>query len=329
MSIIIRPDISIIIPVYNAAKWLPRCLDSIRQQTFDNFEVMIVNDASSDNSLKIAMAYARRDNRLVIINKEKNGGTMSARESGYQKAQGKYITFSDADDYFPKNAFQILYDKITADHSDIVFGGYTIINNGQSERIRTRQIQINSSSEEIQTLFLKRKLPYTLWGNIYSVNLFRDYSPAAYPGMTNAEDRMLLVQLVSQAKRFSSVSSSCYNYCLNNESNSHPRISEHLLKNIMFSNDWCYQYLIKIGVYSGYVLSYHLYRIRYLLEIGYKFNDIQQFTLLDKKLYTFTSARNHVNLYFAIHYLLLQKSKLYANCYSGLRSIYHTLSEQI
>ena len=169
-----KPEISVIIPVYNAEKWISRCLESIIKQTFKNFEVIIVNDASQDKSFEIVKQYILKDDRIIIINKEKNEGTMSARESGYIKAKGKYIIFSDADDYFPQNAFQILYDTIITDKSDIVFGGYTIINNNMSQKNIIRYIPTNSSSEEIQNLFLEQKIPYTLWGNIYSTNLFKN-----------------------------------------------------------------------------------------------------------------------------------------------------------
>ena len=80
-----KPEISVIIPVYNAEKWISRCLESIIKQTFKNFEVIIVNDASQDKSFEIVKQYILKDDRIIIINKEKNEGTMSARESGYIK----------------------------------------------------------------------------------------------------------------------------------------------------------------------------------------------------------------------------------------------------
>lgn len=322
-----EPDISIVIPVYNGEKWIVRCLNSILKQTFGNFEIIIVNDASSDKSLEIAMGHAQEDSRIVIINNKKNEGTMFARESGYKSAQGKYIIFSDADDYFPENAFQILYDKITVDNSDIVFGGYTLVGNNQSEINVIREIPSGCSSNEVQYLLLQHKLPNTLWGNIYSAKLFKHFPPLAYIGMTNAEDRMLLIQLIYNARKINFTPSSTYYYCQNSQSNSHPRISDRVLKNIIFSNDWCYQYLVKKGFNYKDIISYHLYRIRYLLEIGYKMKNVLIYTKLDKRIYTFTAAINHVNLLFSIHFLSLQKSQLYRSCYSGLKSFYHMLSK--
>ena len=320
-----KPEISVIIPVYNAEKWISRCLESIIKQTFKNFEVIIVNDASQDKSFEIVKQYILKDDRIIIINKEKNEGTMSARESGYIKAKGKYIIFSDADDYFPQNAFQILYDTIITDKSDIVFGGYTIINNNMSQKNIIRYIPTNSSSEEIQNLFLEQKIPYTLWGNIYSTNLFKNHPIVSYSGITNAEDRMLFIQLISYAKKSSFTHHSCYCYYLNKESNSYPKISNRILKNIIFSNDWCYQYHTEKNVNPKYITKYHLYRIRYLMEIGYKFSDILSITSLDKTIYSLTSVYNNTNFIFSIHYLLLQKIKIYPKWYSHLKKLYYKL----
>lgn len=325
MNINIEPKISVIIPVYNAEKWISRCLESIIKQTFKDFEIIIINDASTDKSYGIVKKYILKDERIIIINKEKNEGTMSARESGYTKAKGKYIIFSDADDYFPQNAFQLLYNTIITDQSDIVFGGYTIINNNLSKKNIIRHIPMNSSSKEIQNLFLEQKIPYTLWGNIYSANLFKDHPIVSYSGITNAEDRILFIQLIFHAKKFSFTRYPCYYYSLNKESNSYPKISNRILKNIIFSNDWCYQYLTEKNIDPKSITKYHLYRTRYLMEIGYKFSDILSITSLDKTIYTFTSAYNNINFIFAIHYRLLQKNKIYSKWYSYLKKLHSKL----
>ena len=92
------PIISIIVPIYNVDKYLSRCIDSILNQTFKNFELILVNDGSTDKSLDICKYYKNIDNRKYIINK-KNGGLSSARNAGLEIARGKYIGFVDSDDY--------------------------------------------------------------------------------------------------------------------------------------------------------------------------------------------------------------------------------------
>ena len=194
-----------------------------------------------------------------------------------------------------------------------------------SQKNIIRYIPTNSSSEEIQNLFLEQKIPYTLWGNIYSTNLFKNHPIVSYSGITNAEDRMLFIQLISYAKKSSFTHHSCYCYYLNKESNSYPKISNRILKNIIFSNDWCYQYLTEKNVNPKYITKYHLYRIRYLMEIGYKFSDILSITSLDKTIYSLTSVYNNTNFIFSIHYLLLQKIKIYPKWYSHLKKLYYKL----
>lgn len=101
------PKISIIIPVYNVEKYLRRCLDSVVNQTFSDWEAICVNDGSPDNSNKILAEYASRDKRFKVINK-KNGGLSDARNTGLKKARGKYVLYLDSDDFIHPQALEIL-----------------------------------------------------------------------------------------------------------------------------------------------------------------------------------------------------------------------------
>lgn len=92
------PKISVIVPIYNAEKYLPRCIDSILAQTFTDFELLLIDDGSTDGSGKICDEYATKDARIRVFHK-KNGGVSSARNLGLDEAQGEWITFCDSDDY--------------------------------------------------------------------------------------------------------------------------------------------------------------------------------------------------------------------------------------
>ncbi len=94
-----NPLFSIIIPVYNTEKELPRCVDSVLSQRFEDFELILVDDGSKDSSGAICDAYAAKDNRMIVIHKE-NGGSSSARNLGIEKATGEYLLFLDSDDYW-------------------------------------------------------------------------------------------------------------------------------------------------------------------------------------------------------------------------------------
>lgn len=116
--------ISVIIPIYNGEKQLSRCLESIINQTYMNLEVILVNDGSTDKTLEICHEYKKNDNRIIIIDK-KNEGVSVARNSGLKKAKGKYIYFSDADDYLELNALEIYHKEIQG--VELVISDYYLI----------------------------------------------------------------------------------------------------------------------------------------------------------------------------------------------------------
>lgn len=110
--------ISIIIPVYNIEKYLNQCLDSILAQTFEDYEIICVNDGSKDDSLKILQEYALKYSKIKVISQE-NGGSGSARNNGLSKAQGKYVQFLDGDDYFEPKMLETLYNLAEKHQADM------------------------------------------------------------------------------------------------------------------------------------------------------------------------------------------------------------------
>ena len=113
------PAISVIIPIYNVEKYLRRCLDSVKNQTFPDWEAICVNDGSPDNSAEILEEYAKKDARFKIVNKE-NGGLSDARNAGMAVASGKYILYLDSDDFIHPQTMEIAYSLASRDGSDIV-----------------------------------------------------------------------------------------------------------------------------------------------------------------------------------------------------------------
>ena len=103
------PTLSIIVPVFNAAQYLPRCIESILGQSFSNFELLLIDDGSVDSSGDICDRYAEHDNRVRVFHKE-NGGVSSARNLGLDNAKGEWISFVDADDYLDEGYFDVPFD---------------------------------------------------------------------------------------------------------------------------------------------------------------------------------------------------------------------------
>ena len=117
------PKISIIIPMYGVEKYLHRCLDSVKNQTFQDWQAILVDDGSPDKSGEIAESYAAQDKRFVVIHKE-NGGLSDARNAGMPKASGEYIMYLDSDDFIHPQTMEIAYNLAQQNNSDIVSFAY-------------------------------------------------------------------------------------------------------------------------------------------------------------------------------------------------------------
>ena len=118
-----QPKISIIIPAYNCEKYIERCVKSILCQTYHNLEIIVINDGSKDNTIKVLKKLGNEDNRIVVINKE-NTGVSDTRNLGLEKATGDYIGFVDSDDYIEKNMYENMINAIYDNNSDISICAY-------------------------------------------------------------------------------------------------------------------------------------------------------------------------------------------------------------
>ncbi|MCL2677179.1 MAG: glycosyltransferase, partial [Streptococcaceae bacterium] len=152
------PEISIIIPVYNTEKFLVDCLNSVLAQTFSDFEVLLINDGSTDESLEICQSYTKKDERLKIFSQE-NQGQGTARNRGLDEAQGNYITFIDSDDFVKPDYLQVLYDalmKNQADLSSCMMGSYSK-KKGISQGIESREIQVFEGNKNLVHTYLSEE----------------------------------------------------------------------------------------------------------------------------------------------------------------------------
>lgn len=146
-----RPLISLIIPVYNVSAYLPKCLDSILRQNIDDWEAILINDGSVDNSGKICDEYAAKDDRFKVFHKA-NGGVSSARNVGLENACGEWIWFVDPDDWIADNALMILSETIKKNDCDTIFFGIDYIDeSGAVIGIENRDLILNKTKEETIT----------------------------------------------------------------------------------------------------------------------------------------------------------------------------------
>lgn len=179
-----QEKISIIIPVYNGEKYIKECIDSIRNQTHSNLQIIIVNDGSIDNTSTICEQYARIDKRIQIINK-KNAGLVAARKTGIQYASGEYVGFVDADDWIDKDMYESLLIVMEKYQCDLVTSGayrqfgekYSIDKNVISEGVYHRA--------EIE----QKVLPYMLYNGTY-------FQMGVRPNVVNKLFRKDLLEIV-------------------------------------------------------------------------------------------------------------------------------------
>lgn len=210
--------ISIVIPIFNAQKYLKECIDSVLSQTYKNIEIILVNDGSTDCSGKICDSYAEKDTRIKVIHNENQGVSVS-RNIGIKEAKGLYITFIDADDFVSEQYIEILYKLIKNDNAEISMIG----NDEQYEGkiIKTnRKIRKILNSEEIIKMMLEEKyLSAVCWGKMYKKVLFEDQSLKFDKDMKIGEDLKLIIPIVEKCKKISiDMTQNLYHYRLNEDS---------------------------------------------------------------------------------------------------------------
>lgn len=159
------PLISVIVPIYNVEKYLYEALDSLRKQTYSNAEFILVDDASKDDSRKIASEFVMKDNRFKLILCEHNGGLSKARNIGMQKARGDFLYFFDSDDILPVNLFEIVLDRFTNDIDIICFNRTDFKGEYSVEKVDIVSEKV-ASNVELLELLLNRKIETTVWSYV-------------------------------------------------------------------------------------------------------------------------------------------------------------------
>lgn len=158
------PAFSVIVPIYNAEKTLRRCLNSLRDQSFSDFEVLMIENGSSDASNNICRAYASGDSRFLLHSCEKNTGPSGARNIGLEQVRGEWVVFVDSDDYVTLDYLEQLQRVFTAKHADVVFFGYRQINVDETEvAVHIPQIPEKASCYEILASLSKQDMFGYTW----------------------------------------------------------------------------------------------------------------------------------------------------------------------
>ena len=197
--------ITVVVPIYKVEKYLEKCIDSIIKQTYENLEIILVDDGSPDKCPQICDEYAKKDSRIKVIHK-KNGGLSDARNAGIDIAKGEYITFVDSDDYIEKDYVEVLYDSIKENDSDMAIGSHKVIyENGTILNKETGEKSVLDAKTVLERILYDENIDLSAWAKLYKTELFEEIR---YPKGRVFEDAATTYKLVDKSKKISIVSKS-------------------------------------------------------------------------------------------------------------------------
>lgn len=215
-----EPKVSVIVPIYNAEKYMKKCIDSILSQTLENIEIILVNDGSVDNSANIADEYSRVDRRVRVIH-QNNSGPSVARNTGISVARGKYIGFVDSDDYIEKTMYEELFKS--ADKNNIQVAMCSYIEN----YIYKNEAHIIKANLEQEKIYDKPRIQsniintftknenygfYSLWNKIYLREWLIESNLKMDENRDHGEDWWFNINVFSKIDTFIYIDKELYNY---------------------------------------------------------------------------------------------------------------------
>lgn len=206
----INIKISVIIPVYNVEKYLEQCIKSVVTQTYEQLEIILVDDGSTDNSGFICESWKERDKRIQVIHKT-NGGLSDARNVGLDRATGDYIAFVDSDDFIENNMYEIMLEAAVREKADLVCCGRYLV---QSEIERTERHCLKkekqySAKQALREILYGRDIEEAAWDKLYKKEIF---DGVRYPLGEINEDIVVIPQIINKIDKIVHVGIALYNY---------------------------------------------------------------------------------------------------------------------
>ena len=227
------PLISIIIPIYNAGKYLSKCLHSIESQTYQDFEVILINDGSTDCSNEVCQKFANKDKRFTVIT-QTNGGASSARNRGIEVAKGEWITFIDADDYVEKDYLECLCKNIENEKTFIIQGLKQVSSKGEE----IKKIEFEDSiltDTEIQKAFDEKEIfeyGYTV-AKLYNRDIINKHNIKFNEQISYSEDMLFMLEYILHCNSIKFIEGANYNY-ITESSNLSQRYNSHESEYLLF-----------------------------------------------------------------------------------------------
>ena len=229
--------LSVIIPAYNTAKFLNKCVESVVNQTYKNIEIIIVNNGSTDNTPQICDELkAKYNNRkFKIINLNPNQGINWARRDGVKAASGEYIAFIDSDDYLEPTAYEQTIKVLEEHDCDMAQFGIKLVDRDGNliEKWERQDLIFNNTSEAYKYLFTDRYPAWNVWDKVYKRELFKNLE---WPKISALEDYCMSAQLFAKAQKFITINKNFYNWLQRDDSTMHKPVTEGKLEDSLIGS---------------------------------------------------------------------------------------------
>jgi len=303
------PKISVIVPVYKAEKYLHRCVDSILSQTFQDFEVLLIDDGSPDRSGEICDEYAKRDSRVRVFHK-KNGGVSSARQCGIDNALGEYTIHADPDDWVEPNMLEELYEKAKEDDADMVICDYWEDVNGTRKLII--QEPLNFEKKELLNAFLLQQLHGSCCNKLVRRACYRNVS---FPkGLNYSEDTYVIMHIINEGIKTLYLHKAFYHYCMDTNPNSIMKSSK---KNLFYQGLKFVELMKGIcpvdEFHEGYAVQYADLAIRAFCCNIYSTRELMYITEDWNKEFHF---KNKLSLFWSFLFFMATRLRMYRILYA-------------
>ncbi len=247
-----KPEISVIVPVYNTEKYLARCVESLKKQTFKNIEIILVDDGSGEKCAAMCDEIAKTDNRIIVIHK-KNAGAGLARNTGLEAATGEYIGFLDSDDYIEVEMYERLLETAKKNNAALVMSGVAFVGGNVFAKdgdyvvrsyFEKETVFENADGKKQLILGVVGALPHEPYDSRYGVGLSKSLFKRSVITENNikflserevlSEDTLFMVDFISRCERAVGISGAYYCYCRNDDSVSKAYKSDRLEKVVSF-----------------------------------------------------------------------------------------------
>lgn len=322
-----EPKLSIIVPVYNAEKYLKRCMDSIYAQTFSDYEIILVNDGSQDNSANICRSYCEKDERVRFIDKE-NGGAGSARNAGIEIARGKYLAFPDVDDWFESTMYEEMLELAETGDYDLVFSGVNYYRHSSGQNIQYSRTVLapevvcctqEECRKQIMMFFPTTIIFDSPCNKLYKRKIIDDYH-LRFSDLRRCQDAVFNLDFYNYVTSAVSTPSAYYNYM----ENSAQDVQRKFPKNYIDINIFYYTHLKDV------LSNWEMYQqeIKQHYDSSFVMSVYETIEMFENPQWKFNKKEQKDYIYNIMYREIIQKNLLEANVRDDVKEKYNILLNQ-